>query len=134
MPKNKKYLLIGLVLMTVIAAGVLFAYDPSESGIFSPCPFHKITGLYCPGCGSLRALHRLFHGDVSEAFALNPLMILVLPFVVYGLAANSLKCFFNKKIPTLFLKSYWIWTLFAVIILYGIARNIPVFPFNYLAP
>ncbi len=125
---------IGATLALAAGFGMLFAFDPASSRVFPPCPFHALTGLYCPGCGSLRALHQLLQGHVKEAFALNALMVLFLPFVVYGLAAEGLFYFFNKKIPTVFMKPAWIWAIFAVIILYGIARNIPVYPFTVLAP
>lgn len=44
-----------------------------------PCPFHAITGLRCPGCGSQRALHALLHGDLSTTFKMNALWILAIP-------------------------------------------------------
>ena len=46
--------------------------DPNQSG---PCPFLFITGYYCPGCGSLRAVHALTHGDVGAAVGLNVLTV-----------------------------------------------------------
>jgi hypothetical protein len=32
------------------ASTVLFAFDPSRAEFYPPCPFHTLTGLYCPGC------------------------------------------------------------------------------------
>ena len=46
---------------------VVATVDPSEPGHYPECPFHWITGLYCPGCGTLRAVHALTHGDVLGA-------------------------------------------------------------------
>ncbi|PYV86056.1 MAG: hypothetical protein DMG90_22080 [Acidobacteria bacterium] len=40
---------------------ILRTSNPASSGIFPPCPFLWLTGFYCPGCGSLRALHQLLH-------------------------------------------------------------------------
>lgn len=135
MQKDKRLLLlIGLVLLAAMSAGLLFVYDPSQSRIFPPCPFRQLTGLYCPGCGSLRALHQLFHGNLAVAFSLNMLMVISLPFVLYGLLAQGMRYFFSKKIPTIFIKAHWIWAIFALIIAYGIVRNIPISPFTYLAP
>lgn len=58
---------------------LLFLFDPATSGLFPPCPFRRATGLLCPGCGSLRGLHRLLHGDLAGAWAKNPLMPVSLP-------------------------------------------------------
>ena len=38
-----------------------------------PCPFHALTGLPCPLCGSTHALLALAHGDLRAAFGWNPL-------------------------------------------------------------
>ena len=116
------------------AAGVLFFCDPASGSLFPPCPFHWLTGLYCPGCGSLRALHALLHGRLFAALALNPLMVLCLPFVIYGLTAQALLDWFGKRLPVPRIAAGWIWALLILIIAYWIARNIPLFPFTLLAP
>ncbi|MGA8200207.1 MAG: DUF2752 domain-containing protein, partial [Candidatus Sulfotelmatobacter sp.] len=76
---------IGMVAVAAAATVTLDFFDPATSGLFPPCPLHYLTGWYCPGCGSLRALHQLLHGNLSAAWALNPLTVLLLPFLVYGL-------------------------------------------------
>jgi hypothetical protein len=118
----------------LLAAVLLYMLNPSKSGLFPPCPFHALTGWYCPGCGSLRAIHQLLHGDILAALQFNPLMVLSLPFVIYGLAAEMLKTCLNVRLPVVCLRAYWIWAIFAVIVLYGIGRNIPYWPFILLAP
>jgi hypothetical protein len=49
--------------------------DPNQSGHYPTCPFLAVTGYYCPGCGSLRAVHALTHGDVAAAVGLNVLTV-----------------------------------------------------------
>lgn len=82
----------------------------------------------------MRALHQLLHGRPAAAFSLNPLMVLALPFVLYWLGAQVLWFCFQKKLPMPFIPARWIWALLILIILYGIARNIPAWPFTLLAP
>ena len=109
-------------------------FDPATSGIFPPCPLHYLTGLYCPGCGSLRALHQLLHGNLHEAWALNPLTVVLLPFLAYGLASEIRLAIHGKRLPEWQLSGRSIYMLFAVIVLFGIARNLPIYPFDLLAP
>ena len=45
----------------------LYARNPAEPGSVSALPVHALTGLYCPGCGTLRALHQLMHGTFGGA-------------------------------------------------------------------
>src|SRR5437868_5536223 len=61
---------IGLAL---VAATVLFEFDPAITWWFPSCPLYAITGWRCPFCGSLRALHALLVGAPVTALLLNPL-------------------------------------------------------------
>jgi hypothetical protein len=42
-----------------------------------PCPFHSITGLPCPSCGTTRSGILLSQFRVLEAFRTNPFFVLV---------------------------------------------------------
>ena len=45
---------------------------------FAPgCLFFRATGLYCPGCGSGRAVAAVFRGDLPRAFGYNPMLFLL---------------------------------------------------------
>jgi hypothetical protein len=118
----------------VVSAAMLRVFDPATSGVFPPCPVHFLTGWYCPGCGSLRALHQLLHGNLRAAWALNPLTILLLPFMSYGLVSHLLTAIRGEGLPRLFLPAASIRALGLVIVLFGIVRNLPFYPFDLLAP
>ena len=121
--------------MALIIAGtvfsLLFFFNPADVYFFPPCPFHYITGLYCPGCGSLRAVHQLLHGNLRAAFDLNPLMVLMLPFVMLSI---GLPFICKRPLAWNFLNINWGWVLFFTVVVFWILRNIPFFPFNVLAP
>jgi hypothetical protein len=123
-------------LLVAMAAGVVLleVFDPATSGIFPPCPVRYLTGWYCPGCGSLRAIHQLLHGNLRAAWALNPLTVILLPFLTYGLASFALFELRGNGLPQPVLRAGWIRALCAAIILFGIARNVPIHPFDLLAP
>src|SRR4029078_4699770 len=38
---------------------------------FPTCPFHQMTGLWCPACGLTRGTHQLLHGHVAAALSYN---------------------------------------------------------------
>ncbi|HEY3618527.1 MAG TPA: DUF2752 domain-containing protein [Candidatus Sulfotelmatobacter sp.] len=123
-------------MLAAFAAGVvtLRVFDPATSNVFPPCPLRYLTGWYCPGCGSLRAMHQLLHGNVGAAWAMNPLTVVLLPFLIYGLASFALFEIRGEGLPQPFLRGSWIRALCAAIILFGIARNLPLHPFDLLAP
>jgi hypothetical protein len=125
------YLLTGVVLT---AAVVLFLFNPKDGGIFPPSPFRLLTGLYCPGCGTLRGLHQLLHGHLMAALDLNPLMVVASPYLIYSYACYVSPVFFRRKLPRLSIPPQWIKGILVVILAYWVLRNIPVFPFSWLAP
>jgi uncharacterized protein DUF2752 len=71
----------------LLAAGVLglsvllHVRDPHRSGSWGFCPWLLLTGTYCPGCGGLRAVSDLTHGDLGAAASSNLLFVGSLPFV-----------------------------------------------------
>ncbi len=125
---------VGAALVLMFGLVVLYFFKPGQSPIYPPCPFHLITGLYCPGCGSLRAIHALLHGRILSALDLNPLMVVSIPFLGYGFISLALYKIMGRGLPQLIKHPLWIWSILALIIVYTILRNIPFYPFSVLAP
>ncbi len=47
----------------------------ATTGVGLVCPFRVATGWDCPLCGGTRMGSALLHGDVSAAFAFNPVAL-----------------------------------------------------------
>ena len=109
---------------------MLFFFDPAGNTVFIPCPFHYVTGLYCPGCGSQRAFHSLLHLQFGRAIGYNLMMVVSIPFIL----AYYLKLLFTGKEWKILADNRLVWSIFAVVVLFWVMRNIPVTPFSYLAP
>ena len=110
----------------VSLAGLIYLreIDPNVPGHYPICPLYFLTGFYCPGCGSLRAIHDLTVGDIHGAFAMNPLIVVFIPFLLIYYIYKNLSKKENIFIPS------WISLLcFAIIVLYWILRNVPGFEF-----
>lgn len=109
---------------------ILSRFDPRTAGFFPPCVFHRLTGLHCPGCGATRAMHALVHGDVPGALHDNGMLVLMLPVIAWLLGTE----FLLPPARRPFVPPWAIWTMFAVLAAFTVARNIPVYPLNLLAP
>ncbi len=116
-----------------IAAGLLWLkiYDPRLLTPYVQCPLHALTGLYCPGCGTMRALHALFNGEIVAALGYNPLMMLLMPLLLVKLLLDRRK---NFKLLRFLDTPAAYWTILAVLVVYTILRNIPAEPFVILVP
>ena len=123
----------GLVAGGLAGLAVLFFFPPGQYGFYPRCPLHAMTGLHCPGCGSLRAMHRLLHGDLAGAVHSNALLILSLPLLAW-LGVNSIRRAFGPPAPSVGPRPVWLWLFFALMVAFGVMRNLPFAPFAHLAP
>jgi hypothetical protein len=73
MPTLTRFALVAGVCATAIATA---AFDPATTAWMPSCPLYALTGLLCPLCGSLRAVHALLTGAPVAAFEFNPLILL----------------------------------------------------------
>lgn len=62
--------------------GVVAAIDPFRPMAVG-CPIHGLTGGFCPGCGSTRAVHELLHGDVVASLVCHPMVLPLLGLAGY---------------------------------------------------
>ncbi|MQB01553.1 MAG: DUF2752 domain-containing protein [Actinobacteria bacterium] len=125
----------GLVLLGAVGTcTLLYAVDPAAEGNPYPaCPFRALTGMPCPGCGTLRATNRLLHGDVGAAFGYNALFILMVPIFVYILA-TSMAAVVGSERPRISLPRWTGYAVLVTVLAFWVLRNIPVEPFTALAP
>ena len=123
---------LGLVAIIAIGA-ILFVFDPRQHAFYPACPLHQLTGLSCPGCGSLRALHQLSHGHFVEALRLNPPLVMALPFLFWMFLERAARET-GRPLPSFRLPQRWGWMLLSLVLVFSILRNLPFAPFAWLAP
>ena len=137
MTKQRTNIIYVFVLCTVVVGTLLlyFFVYPLYALYFPKCIFYASTGLYCPGCGSQRAFIALLHGDILTAFHDNLLAVLLLPFLIYALTVFVYNLVSIKKIQTRVFNTFLPARLILIlVVVFGILRNIPVYPFTLLAP
>ena len=130
-PSSSQTRLLWLLSAVVVAGlAVLYLFNPSEYAFYPACQFYKLTHLHCPGCGSLRALHQLTHGHFVAAFLSNPLLIASIPMLAW-LGISKLR---NRSTNALMIRPAAAWTILAVVIVFGILRNLPFAAFSWMSP
>jgi len=113
----------------LLAGLVLLAVLPPNVGCFPPCPVHTTTGLYCSGCGSLRAIRSLLSGDVLQAWHYNPILLCCIPIILVGVLSEVVH---TKRLSLTRIRPFLLWVWLSVILAFGVLRNIPAF--DYLQP
>lgn len=101
---------------------VLHFFPPGQYPIYPVCPLKQGTGLDCPGCGGLRALHQLTNGNFSAAWQLNPVAVLLLPLLGYE---ASIRLPAKRRLPSLLQRPLIGFSVVVLLIAFGILRNLP---------
>ena len=123
------WLFAGISAAVLIGLLVLFLFDPARHALYPMCVFKKVTGLDCPGCGGLRAMHHLLRGDLAGAFRLNAMVIIALPLTLVWMATRWFTR--NRRRPLSGKQVLWAaWAIAVVLVLFGIVRNTPLWPFG----
>lgn len=124
---------VGLTAM-LGGAGVVAYFDPSRAHFLPVCPLYTLTGFACPGCGLTRGFHALFHGDVLTALdfnALIPVWLVIFSYVFISLILTAIR---GKGLPMWATRPAFLWVFMVVLLLFGVVRNIPAWPFTILFP
>jgi len=123
------------ILVPVSLAGLILlnVFSPENFGFYPRCGLYALTGLHCPGCGSLRALHHLTHGRIEAAADSNALLVLVLALVAAWCGLRLVQR--RPLVPSAFAPSLGaVLFILGVGVVFGVLRNLPWHPFAVLAP
>jgi len=127
-------------LITGVGLGAAAVYtavnDPSAKGTHFPgCAFHALTGLWCPGCGLTRGMHQLLTGHPFAALGYNLFVPLALIGIVFAWWNWTRTAWGHRTLVYPSWVRQGISTVLpALLIVYGVLRNIPAAPFRSLAP
>ena len=128
-PGRRTLALVALGAFGAVLA-VLVVVDPRTAWFAPRCPFRFVTGLFCPGCGTGRALHALVHGDLAAAARLNVLAVAAIP-VFLGAALHAA---LRPEVPFPRPPLWFQLALYALLAAFLVVRNLPFAPFAAWAP
>jgi hypothetical protein len=133
----------GLLVLVMAAAGMARAVarvtegqreGPHLLSFVPPCLFHRLTGLYCPGCGSARAIDHLARGEPVAAMGSNPLLVVALPLLVLAVLPPWVAGSRHAELQRIVRSPVIGWGFAVVTVLFAVLRNLPFGPFRWLAP
>ena len=99
--------------------------DPHDIGAWGVCPFHAMTGAWCPGCGGLRAVNDLTHGDVLAAASSNLVFVLALPVVALLWVSWVRHSWAGTRWVSTGLSTPTVWMVLVPVLVFSVARNLP---------
>lgn len=117
----------------LLATGYVASVNPNDAGHYPLCPTKWFLGVDCPGCGGLRCVYSLAHGDVATAADHNLLAVLLLPLVAVWWVLWVVRAWRGTRaVPSAPAKrrervlTVVVWVL---VFAFTLARNLPFVPY-----
>ncbi len=125
--------------VTALGVGAVILRLHQTNGIdvapFALCPFHAVTGFWCPFCGGLRGVAALSHGDVAAALSSNLPAMLLLPFIAASWVIWVRAGWRRIPVRRLVVSRRQSTVLVVVFLVFTVWRNLPMLPLGaWLAP
>ena len=123
-PAGRRYRLVVATAALLLASPLIYIalVDPHNPNSFFPvCPFRLLTGWNCPGCGGLRMIHDVLHGDLAAAIADNVMLLVGIPL----LAGWALLRHRRGKSPLTISATV---AIVSTLLAWTVVRNLPGFP------
>ena len=127
-PRSTTELIRDPALVGMVGGGALVLLhlrDPHESGSYGFCPFLAFTGHPCPGCGGLRAVNELTHGNIVDALSSNLLAVGLLAVLTVAWAAWFVRRARGADDRMLVVRDRTLVLVLVVALAFGVVRNTP---------
>src|SRR5215217_7760971 len=134
-PTSSQRILSGVGATCMLGSFAAVGYfDPTTAGFFPVCPLYTLTGFACPGCGLTRGFHALFHGDILTALDYNAMLPFFAVLIGFGLLSLVHFAARGRRFPINLLNPTALYVFLVLLLIFGVTRNLPWYPFNILFP
>lgn len=117
---------------TLVCAAIWMGDPTTPHGPLPVCPTKALLGIDCPGCGSLRMLYSLMHGDLLAAARFNALGLAAVVLLVWAYFTWTYGRAVGRRVRGW---QHRRWAALVTLSLVGawfVLRNIPFAPFTAL--
>lgn len=137
-PRDNRGIEMGCYITGLCLAALIFIYflfyrmtGFRLENYLRPCVFHEITGYYCPGCGSTRAVYALFEGDLLQCFRYQPFILYAAAFGGWFLISQTAERLSKGKIAIgMRYRDGYLWIALAILILNFLVKNMALLIFH----
>lgn len=116
-----------------LMCAAIWAGDPTTpNGPLPVCPTKALLGIDCPGCGSLRMVYCLMHGNVTSAARFNALGLAAVVLLVWAYLAWTYGRVVGRRIRSW---QHYRWSAavtMLLVLVWFVVRNLPFAPFTGL--
>jgi hypothetical protein len=124
---------LGVAIVAGLACGAVWVADPTTPGGPIPvCPTKALLGIDCPGCGSLRMLYSLMHGDLLSAVKFNALGLVAVLLLIWAYGAWTYGRIVGRNVISWQHHRSAAMITLVLVATWFVVRNLPFAPFTGL--
>lgn len=117
---------------TLMCAAIWVGDPTTPNGPLPVCPTKALLGIDCPGCGSLRMLYSLMHGNVLTAARFNALGLAAVVLLVWAYLAWTYGHVVGRRVRSWQHRRWAAAVTLSLVLAWFVVRNIPFAPFTAL--
>lgn len=118
---------------TTLMCAAIWAGDPTTPhGPLPVCPTKALLGIDCPGCGSLRMVYSLMHGNLLAAARFNALGLAAVGLLLWAYFSWTYGRLVGRRIRGWQHRRWAAAVTLSLVLAWFVVRNIPVAPFTAL--
>jgi len=116
-----------------LACAAIWLGDPTTpNGPLPVCPTKALLGIDCPGCGSLRMLYSLLHGNLLAAARFNALGLVAVGLLVWAYLTWTYGRLVGRRIRSWQHRRWAAVVALSLVLVWFVVRNLPFAPFTAL--
>ncbi len=124
---------VGVTGVALAGCATLWFADPTTpGGVLPVCPTKALLGIDCPGCGGMRMVYSLLHGDVGGALRYNALSVVAVAMMVWAFGAWVAELTLGRKVRSWQHIRWLPRVALPVVLVWFVVRNLPWAPFQAL--
>ncbi|WP_144205947.1 DUF2752 domain-containing protein [Mycobacterium tilburgii] len=117
---------------TLVCAATWLGDPTTPGGPLPVCPTKALLGIDCPGCGSLRMLYSLLHGNLMAAARFNALGLAAVVLLVWAYAVWTYGQVKGRHIRSWQHQRWSAAVVLSLVMVWFVVRNISFAPFSGL--
>ncbi len=117
---------------TLVCAAIWVGNPTTPHGPLPVCPTKALLGIDCPGCGTLRMLYSLMHGDLLGAARFNALGLVAVALLIWAYGVWAYGHLTGRRIASWQHHRWAAAVTLSLISVWFVVRNIPFAPFTGL--
>lgn len=112
------------VIAAALCAGIRFGILDLFKNM-SHCIFHRMTGLYCPGCGGTRAVTALLRGKILTSLYYHPVVVYTAVFAGWFMFSQTVERLSMGKLKIgMRYRDIYLWIALILVVLNCFIKNI----------